>query len=369
MKVVYPHMGYLNIPINHMLNSLDISYVPTPRITKRTVEIGSLHSPESVCLPYKLTLGNLLEGIDAGANCLVTICGAGKCRLGFYNTVQKISVSKVMSEPFSFYAINTSTGLFNSLYNFLRKASPRSSRITIAYSIAKAIKMLKAIDTMNDAKNYYGPRSSNPELLIDIYKTNVTKLDKCQSFKEIEHIKDQTLELMRSCADETMKPLKVGLLGEFYVVVEPYVNFEIEDTLVKLGVEVKRLVSTADWAYAQTLLRALKLYNEETEHLDGARPYMNYHVGGEGLKTASEALRCAKNGYDGIIHAYPFGCMPEVVSEYALKRITADFDLPMLALSLDEHSSGVGLTTRIEAFIDCLRRRKTQRIRKNAALL
>jgi predicted nucleotide-binding protein (sugar kinase/HSP70/actin superfamily) len=351
-------MGYLNIPINHMFESLDIPFIPTPSITKRTVELGSLHSPEGVCLPYKLTMGNLLEGIDAGADCLVTLCGAGKCRLGFYHTVQTISISKLTAKPLTFHSINSTTGLFKSLYQFLREASPRSKQTTILYSIAKAVMMLKAIDAMSDAKNYYGPRSNNPGLLIDIYKTNVTRLSQCQNFQEIQRVKNETIELLKTCADETQTPVKVGLLGEFYVVMEPFVNFEIEDMLVKLGVEVKRLVSTGDWAYAQTLLRALRLYNEEAEHLTDAQPYMNYHVGGEGLKSASSAIWCAKNGYDGIIHAYPFGCMPEVVAEYALKKITADYDLPMLALSLDEHSSGVGITTRIEAFIDCLSLRR-----------
>lgn len=354
MKVVYPHMGHLNIPINHMLESLNIPYLPTPNITKRTIELGSLHSPEGVCLPYRITMGNLLEGSEAGANCLVTICGAGKCRLGFYNTVQKIGISKVTSDPLTFHTINSSTGLFKSLYEFLRQTSPHSSRTAIVYSIAKAVKMLKAIDAMSNAKNYYGPRSTSPELIIEIYKTNVSRLGQCKGFKDIDCIKNDTVELMKSCADETRSPIKVGILGEFYVVMEPFVNFEIEDTLVKMGIEVKRFVSTGEWAYAQTLLRALKLYNEETEHLNDARPYMNYHVGGEGLQSASSAIWCAKNGYDGVIHAYPFGCMPEVVAEFALKRISEDYDLPILPLSLDEHSSGVGITTRLEAFIDCL---------------
>lgn len=358
MKVVYPHMGHLNIAINNIFDSLAIPYITVPNITKKTVELGSRYSPESVCLPYKITMGNFLEGINAGADCLITICGAGKCRLGFYNTVQKLIISKITNSPFSFQTLNSTTGLFSSIYKFLRMASPHSSRTALLYSVAKGIAILKAIDAINDAKNYYGPRSSNPKLLIDLYKTTATNLGQCQSFKEIKRVKNETIQLMKMCADKSLTPVKVGLFGEFYVVTEPFTNFELENTLVKLGVEVKRLISTGDWVYAQTLLRALKLYNEETEHLGHAQPYMNYHVGGDGLKSASQALWCAKNGYDGIIHVYPYGCMPEVVAEYALKKIAADYNLPLLVLSLDEHSSNVGLATRIEAFVDCLRIRK-----------
>ncbi len=357
MKVIYPHMGYLNVALNHMLEDLGVPYVPTPPITKKTVELGSLHSPESICLPYKITMGNFLEGIQGGADTLVTICGEGKCRLGFYNAVQKIGVSRFTDQTLTLHTINSTTGLFTSLYRFLRNATCDKSRAAILYHIAKAVKMLKAIDAIGHAKNYYGPRSSQPQRIIDFCKAGILEIGTSRSFRDIDRIKEQTITAMQAMASD-VKPVKVGLIGEFYVLMEPYVNFEIENMLVTLGVEVHRLISTGEWAYAQTLLRLLGLYNEETEYLKQARPYMNYHVGGDGLKSAGSAIWCAKNDYDGIIHAYPFGCMPETVAQYALKNISADYSLPMLSLSLDEHASNVGVVTRIEAFVDCLQRRK-----------
>lgn len=359
MKIIYPHMGYLNIALNHMLAGLEIPYLPTPSITKKTVELGSSYSPEGICLPYKITMGNLLEGIQCGADTLVTICGEGKCRLGFYNAVQKIGITKSTNQNISLHTINSTTGLFTSLYRFLRTVTCDKSRIAILYHIAKAVKMLKAIDAISHAKNYYGPRCSQPERIIELCKAGAAEVGVCKSFGDVDYVKEQAIGAMKALAGEA-QPVKVGIIGEFYVLVEPYVNFEIEDMLVKMGVEVRRLVSTGEWAYAQTLLRIFGLYNEETEYLRQARPYMNYHVGGDGLKSAGSAVWCAKNGYDGIIHAYPFGCMPEIVAQYALKNIAADYSIPMLTLSLDEHSSNVGIVTRIEAFIDCLRRRKNK---------
>lgn len=357
MKVIYPHMGYLNVALNHMLEDLEVPYIPTPPITKKTVELGSLHSPEGICLPYKITMGNFLEGIQNGADTLVTICGEGKCRLGFYNAVQKIGVTRCTSQNLPLHTINSTTGLFTSLYRFLRSATNDKSRTTILYHIAKAVKMLKAIDAISHAKNYYGPRCSQPQRVIDFCKAGILDMGTSRSFKDIDRIKEQTIAAMQAMANQ-VKPVKVGLIGEFYVLMEPYVNFEIEDMLVNLGVEVHRLISTGEWAYAQTLLRILGLYNEEKEYLKQARPYMNYHVGGDGLKSAGSAIWCAKNGYDGMIHAYPFGCMPECVAQYALKNISTDYSFPMLSLSLDEHSSNVGIVTRVEAFVDCLQRRK-----------
>ena len=47
----------------------------------------------------------------------------------------------------------------------------------------------------------------------------------------------------------------------------------------------------------------------------------------------------------------------------SLKNIAADYGVPLLTLSIDEHASDVGLATRIEAFADCVKRKR----RKTAA--
>src|SRR5690554_7592859 len=42
-------------------------------------------------------------------------------------------------------------------------------------------------------------------------------------------------------------PLRVGLVGEIYTLIEPYVNLNIENKLGYLGVEVHRGITIADW--------------------------------------------------------------------------------------------------------------------------
>lgn len=355
MRVTYPHMGYLTIPVLSMMKNLGIDVVEAPPITKKTLELGVQYSPAGVCLPYKVTLGNFLESLELGANAFVTICGAGKCRLGFYNVLQKIMLAK--RGKAEFYTINTDN-LYSDIYNFLRVAAPKSGRLVIIQNIAIALKKLKALDALNNAKNYYAARTDSPEKIIAICNRGSKQLADCRSLNEIEHAKQMIIDMMQASANNFERKIpKVALIGEFYVLLEPYVNYGIEDILVKQGVEVKKFVYTGEWVYANTLLKMLGLYKEEKAYLDKAYPYLNYHVGGEGLKSVGSALWCAKNGYSGVIHLYPFGCMPEVVAQYALKNIANDYNLPLLTLSLDEHSSDVGVNTRIEAFIDCIRRK------------
>lgn len=355
MKVTYPHMGYLSIPVHNMLDNLGVDVVEAPPITKKTVELGARFSPEGVCLPYKINLGNFLESLELGADTFVTACGAGKCRLGFYNAVQKIQLAK--RKQVQFYALDTNR-LFLSLYNLLKTLAPQAGRVDILKQIMLAIQQLKAFDAIVNAKNFYGARTRYPKDIISICNNALQQLSECKTFGEVQAGKKLVIDLMRaSSGDGEDQPVKIGLVGEFYVLLEPYVNHMIEDVLIQQGIEVKKFVYTGQWAFANTWLQAAGLHKEEKDYLKQAQPYFHYHVGGEGLKTVGTALWCAQNGYDGIVHIYPFSCMPEVVAEYGLKKMAADYHVPLLSLSLDEQSSDVGMLTRLEAFADCLKRK------------
>ncbi|MCL2746522.1 MAG: hypothetical protein FWE48_05495, partial [Coriobacteriia bacterium] len=61
--------------------------IPCPPMTKQTLEIGSKNSPDMICTPFKITLGNQIEAAEQGAN-VVIMPGAG-CRLGFYDILQR----------------------------------------------------------------------------------------------------------------------------------------------------------------------------------------------------------------------------------------------------------------------------------------
>jgi predicted nucleotide-binding protein (sugar kinase/HSP70/actin superfamily) len=66
----------------------------------------------------------------------------------------------------------------------------------------------------------------------------------------------------------------------------------------------------------------------------------------------------ARNGIDGVIHIFPFTCMPELVAQTILIKVQKDLDIPILTLIIDEHTAVGGMETRIEAFIDLLERRR-----------
>ena len=50
--------------------------------------------------------------------------------------------------------------------------------------------------------------------------------------------------------------------------------------------------------------------------------------------------------------------MPEIMSQNIFPSMREDCDIPILALIMDEQTGKAGYVTRIEAFVDLMRRRK-----------
>ena len=82
IKVAFPHMGTISIAWAAALRKIGLdAYVP-PYTSKRTLSLGTKNSPEAICLPYKLILGNFIEAIEGGADYVAMITSPGICRLG-----------------------------------------------------------------------------------------------------------------------------------------------------------------------------------------------------------------------------------------------------------------------------------------------
>ena len=84
IKVAFPHMGNVYIAWAAALKKLGIEAVIPPKTSKKTLEMASKYSPESICLPYKTVLGNFLQAIENGADYVAMISSPGICRLGEY---------------------------------------------------------------------------------------------------------------------------------------------------------------------------------------------------------------------------------------------------------------------------------------------
>ena len=68
-KVSFPMIGNYSIPACYLLkHTLDSEVIMPPAITRNTIEMGTINSPEFVCTPFKYTLGTYIEVLNKGAN-------------------------------------------------------------------------------------------------------------------------------------------------------------------------------------------------------------------------------------------------------------------------------------------------------------
>ena len=70
-----------------------------------------------------------------------------------------------------------------------------------------------------------------------------------------------------------------------------------------------------------------------------------------------DSVYAARNNVNGIIHLLPFSCMPEIVSQNILPKVSKEENIPVLSLVLDEQTGHAGYITRIEAFVDLIKRK------------
>ncbi|MHB1190945.1 MAG: acyl-CoA dehydratase activase-related protein, partial [Armatimonadota bacterium] len=161
---------------------------------------------------------------------------------------------------------------------------------------------------------------------------------------------------------EETRPLVVRIVGEIWVVLEHSANLEIEEALGgdTLRVEVQRELSATHW-FREHVLRDPRLAGRRREVIRAAEPYLSEAVGGHGQESVGETVLAAREGVDGVVHIFPFTCMPEIVAQNILVRVSEDLDIPVLTFIVSEQTGEAGMETRIEAFLDMLEERRRWR--------
>ena len=167
------------------------------------------------------------------------------------------------------------------------------------------------------------------------------------------------LHALRGISQDTeTQPVRMGIIGEIYVVLEPFVNMDLERELGRLGVEVHRTIMLSDWTRSTVFLSAIGMNQHDRAHR-AAMPYLCRDGGGDGWESVGETVLHAKHRFDGMVHLAPFTCMPEIIAQNILIGMRkGDVAIPVLSITCDEQMGRAGMITRLEAFVDLLRRKQ-----------
>lgn len=357
MKATFPHMGGAYVAAKGFLEDLGVEVVIPPLCNRKTLEIGTKHSPEGACLPLKVNIGNYVQSIEKGADTIILTGSCGPCRFGYYGIVQK-EILKDMGYDVDIIVFDPPGENINNFFNRVRKVANGKHLYKVMSSLYSAYKVARELDDMDKMMFHIRPREVNKGEVRNIYYDYIENMDKTHGTQKMIKLVKETQEKIKSVRiNSSLKPLKVGIIGEIYTVIEPFVNLNIEEKLGDYGVEVDRSMTVSGWIKSN-IFSKLAMINSEKELEKAAEPYLKSMIGGHARQCIGNAVLYSRKGYNGVIQLLPFSCMPEIVASSILPNLSKKENIPYMTLVVDELTGESGYITRLEAFIDMLERKR-----------
>lgn len=364
--IAWPRMGRIDIPLKALLLSLGAKIVIPPANSNEALELGVKNSIEGICLPYKLNLANYIMALENGANTLMMFQAPGSCRLGNYTKMAQKTLKKL--------GYNFDMVIFDMYQSKMKQTLQAFWHVTHCLNPFRYYKGFSlgfnkffAIDEAQKQLFYYRPREIKKGDAERRYNKWLKIIDDTNSIWGAKQLVKKIQKDFKNVPVNKDKNVPVVyLLGEFFVLLDSYVNQDIEKTLGEMGIEVRRQIWFSDWL--EGVLKPSFLNKKESHRqrcVKYAQKYMKRAIGGECIETVGDTVYAAKNGVDGVIHLMPFSCMPEIVSQNILSKVSREEDIPVMTLVLDEQTGKTGYQTRIEAFIDLIKRKKIKNQKNN----
>lgn len=364
IKVAFPHMGTIYIAWAAGLRKMGAEPFIPPYTNKKTLSHGTKHSPEAICLPYKLILGNFIEAIEGGTDYVAMISSPGICRLGEYGSSIKSALHDLGYDA-KYIELALYDGI-KGMYNFAMDLTGKNDPIAFLSGILATIKTIFVLDDLETALSYYRAREIKTGDAEKHFNKGLKFVMDARNLKELKAAKKQALEeIAKTKIDKDREILHVDLTGEIFLVLDYFSNQNIERELGKMGVQTRRSLTVGSFLKDAIIPKFFrKIMRTGETHLQRAvrmaQPYLMRDIGGDALECVSDVAWAHEQGKDGLIHISPFTCMPEIMSQNIFPNMREDCNIPVLTLIMDEQTGKAGYVTRLEAFVDLMRRRKRQ---------
>ncbi|MBT9177375.1 MAG: hypothetical protein DDT20_01708 [Firmicutes bacterium] len=295
MRVTFPHMGTLWLVLRALLENFGHTVVVPPAISSHTISLGARHSPECVCLPFKVNMGNFLEAAALGADTVVMAGGAGPCRLGFYATSQ-LEILRDLGIDLKMLVLEPPKNSVWELGGIISPLTNGATTVELVRNLHFAFELCKALDRVERTLSELRAVQATPVACDRAWEKALHLFGQVRDVSHLRQTEHQATELLSKVQRrDTAEPLRVALVGEIYVLIEPSVNLHLEKRLGDMGVAVFRSTYVSDWVSAhlipnpRALLYARKLKSK-------ARPYLRGFVGGHGLETIGKSVIYGEQG-------------------------------------------------------------------------
>lgn len=296
ITISFPYIGKYTDLFKEFLENFGVNVILPPKITDKTIKIGTRYSSEMMCFPYKVTLGNFIELLEQNheIDYLIMYDSRGRCRFRHYYILQKQTLEKL---------------------GFKTKM------------IALNLKNLLNI-----------PKTLNP------------KLNKAQIIKHYFWLYKKIRQISKHNETAKNKP-NIVLIGEIYTCLEPDINYHLEERLEKFGVNFINSVDLFSFIIDSVKSIVSYTYFRDKYYLR-AKSYLNGPIGGHSIENIASLLKYAEKDVEGVIWLRPLSCMPETTIDPIIKTICQENNLPLLIFDIDESNFALNIETRLETFIE-----------------
>ena len=304
--------------------SLGHEVVISPKTDKKILDDGVKLCIDDVCLPIKLYLGhvkNLIESSDADTFFLPRFVGVEKKKylcpklFGLPNLVLnqfELSEEKILSPTVDL----TKKPLF-----FIKEVINLGSKLN-----SNMLQTIKAYNNALISQKNYKAKLLNGHLPLDILENKAY---------DDNNIKNEAY-------DYDLSQTKVAVLGHSYNINDEFINHNLIEKLR----ESKVKPITTDMISEELKAQGLKKLEKP----------IFWTFGKEIIGSVYSNL--INEDVDGVILVVSFGCGPDSLINELVEREMKGSKIPLLMITLDEHTGEAGINTRVEAFVEMIKRRK-----------
>ncbi len=354
LKISTSQIGYLGVGMKTLALELGHQWIDPERPGRKGLLRARRFSPEYCCYPFRLALADCLSALERGADTIVFFGGKGICRLAMYQSVQREILTH---EGWRFRAHVVSGNIRSSLYGILRSESPHGQSMSYTprtfIGFWKFMAKLKVIERWRYTLLSVRPYCIDQSAATQLFSRLVSQLDRTHGVLGIRRLSKKGLrELNRLEQDRSVLLPRIGLIGESYACIDEFTNRRIIERLNRMGIEVVSPISEYKFMSVVTRL----YYKTEASRIAQARRFFKAPGGGDSLLSAAYAMEFARTT-DGILHLYPFTCLPETSVRQVITPYLAERAVPYFHFNLDEQMAEEGFATRLETFADMVRMR------------
>ena len=317
---------YNNYPFYHgFLTSLGFEIVLSDKTTTKLINDGASRVVSDTCLPIKVYVGHLLNLLDKGVDTIFVP--------SLQSTDYKINnCSKIRGLP------EIMRNIIDRPFRMIEPTLDKTEGLGIKDFCYETARQLGIDDEELIEKSI----KSGWECYNNFIKMAHSGVSQ-QSAIESAINNKQALKKM-----ELVKPLSVVIMAHGYNLYDERISMRLLKKLENMGVK----------AYT-----SLDITREE--QLNSIRKLGEIQYWANELDlTGTAAYYLLNNEVDGIIALSAFGCGPDSLMVDEIQYHAAERNMPMIHLTIDEHTGEAGFVTRLEAFIDMLSRKKMKQKQK-----